>query len=174
MISYRSIIAPTDIRTHPAQYASKAHSRLASAAHLSALAFLPASTRHVIIITANDLIETYAWDRLLFAGITSPIPLSASTLGTSAGQYKGLIGLSGRAAANVIFSETKEVAKLADGVGEPLPESHAGQVGAGEVHLRQVAMRSPMICDVKKARKVGLWDEEVGALGINDLDVSTL
>ena len=123
------------------------------------------------MLNANDLIETYGYDRLLLSAITSPVPRSTSTRGE---KYKGLIGVSGRAAANVLFSASQQVEMLVDGAGEPGPEDHAGNPGADRVQLRQVAMRAPMIWDMRKVGRVGWWNETLGALGMGDLDVSVL
>jgi hypothetical protein len=121
--------------------------------HLSALRL--AKHDYIAILNANDLMEEYGWDRILLTGLKSS---------------SDLLAVSGRAAANVEYDGSKQ-ARLIDGVGEPLPESHHEDPSGPDLHVRQVAMRSPILYDNVKMKVVGPTTAELEAAGMGDLDV---
>lgn len=126
--------------------------------HLSAIR--SAKYGAVAIINANDLMDEYGWDRILLTGLKSS---------------PDLLAVSGRAAANLEYGGGK-TARLVDGVGEPLPESHHEDASGPLLHVRQVAMRSPILYDARKLGDLG-WNPKSAELeeaGMGDLDVSCL
>lgn len=103
---------------------------------------------------ANKKQAEYGWDRILLTGLKSD---------------SSLLAVSGKSAANVNYHSG--MIRLTDVVGEPLQKTHEVNASPSHVEIRNVAMRSPIMYDAEKGRRLAWMDPEAEAAGLGDIDV---
>lgn len=81
-----------------------------------------------------------------------------------------LLAVSGRAASNLEIGD-REVT-FEDIKGELNRRDHEAVASPDEISIRDVALRSPIIYDARKAREMGWMTADLEIAGLGDIDVS--